>query len=334
MEQHDDSKSDSWGKLMDEFYDLLNRLDDHQKDQLFEVIADPDKLGNLVNDNYLGKDRPNFIDKVEPIADWLLPLWRLETDSSAGLRTYLEDIAHKAEDKRKGLLEADLHNYILNIIALFDHHQQQYVWRLWGALWLMERLDLKGCADLVFLLLRQDYFFLDFYFGNDKMEVAQASLYHFFSDTPDALYDFLRERRIIPESRIPVFGALALMASQSEKNRLQAVSLIIKYLNVVYDVGKQNGNMQNVESYIYLLAHNKVKEALPMLQKIYDDTVFLRVSIADSNDVAYIMNHPDSDGIPNHTHNFALNLDNVLEDAALWEKLLMNDEQEEWEEVF
>lgn len=333
MEKHDDSKSGSWGKLMNEFYDLLNRLDENQKDQLFEMIADPDKLGNLVNDNYLGKDRPNYISQIEPIADWLLPLWRLETDASAGLRAYLEDIAQKAGNRRKSQLETDMHNYILNIIALFDHHQQQYVWRLWGALWLMERLNLKKCADLVFLLLRQDYFFVDFYFGNDKMEVAQASLYHFFSGKTETLYDFLRERRIIPESRIPVFGALALTASQSEKNRLQAVSLIIKYLNVVYDVGKQNGNMQNVESYIYLLAHNKVKEALPMLQKIYDDTLFLRLSIADSNDVAYITNHPDADSIPGYAKNFALNMDNILENAALWEKVLNDDETEEWEEV-
>ena len=91
--------------------------------------------------------------------------------------------------------------------------------------------------------------------------------------------------------------------------------------------------MQNVESYIYLLAHNKVKEALPMLQKIYDDTLFLRLSIADSNDVAYIMNHPDADSIPGYAKNFALNMDNILENAALWEKVLNNDETEEWEEV-
>ena len=45
------------------------------------------------------------------------------------------------------------------------------------------------------------------------------------------------------------------------------------------------------------------------------------------------MNHPDADSIPGYAKNFALNMDNILENAALWEKVLNDDETEEWEEV-
>lgn len=321
MEQLNDHEHNSLKKMFNELHGRMDQLGNKQMDQLFELIVDPDKLGHLVNENYLGHDLPDYSHSIKPIAEWLLPLWRLESDSSIGLREYLEAMAEKARGREKKLLAEDLHNYSLNMIVLFDHHEQQYVWRLWGALWLVEKLDLTECSDLIFLFLRQDYFFVDFYFGGDKMDVAQASIFHFFSNMPSKMYDFLKETKIVPDSRLPVFGAMALTASHVPQKRLVAVSYIIKYLDKVYDVSQRNGNMQNIESYVFMLAKNNIHEALPILKKIYDNSQFMRLSIADSTEVGLIMDEKsveDSQII----EDFELSVDMVLQNAAEWDEYL------------
>ncbi len=307
MDRYFNDENDSARNLINKLQNLMEEYDISDVDHLLEIVSDPDYMGQLVNNNYLAPDRPLYKDVITPIADWLLPLWRMETEVWDGLREFLEEIAASVEKQDSEVVAADLHNYFLNLIVFFDHHAPQYVWRLWGALWITERLKLDQCADIAFVLLRQDYFFVDFYFGDVSCYAIQAFLYRFYQNQPAKLLDFLNEEHIVPESRVPVFCTLTMITYYNPGKRIEAVNCLIKYLGKVYEVSQQNGNMQNIETYVMALTDHQVRETLPMLKKIYDNSLFMRVLIADSKEVEEMMD--EDDNIPNEEKN----MDEVLE---------------------
>lgn len=280
-------------KLFDDFNSFVNELDDEEKDQLMDLLSDPDSIGLTINKNYYVNNSPDYKSIAKPVAKWLLPLWRIDTDRPQRFKELLQSIYDEGAKLDQQQRMGDMHNYAYCIMADFSRFRHTYCWRLWGLLWLLEKEGDGEGTDIILEFLHQDYFFIDRYFSLDFNTLPAVVLAVVGQDRMLDLYDFLVSTGIVPDSKPVVFEAIACIAAKIPSKRLEAVHFLLKYLNYVYEISMEGANMQNMETYVEILGKYSILEAIPVVRKIYEEADFMHVLIVDADDAQETIENSD-----------------------------------------
>ena len=227
----------------------------------------------------------------------------------------------------------ELRGYMYLLFSRFEPEQRENRWRLYGPLWMMERLKMTDCLDLVLEALRQDaYFFHNFFVR--YTEWPSAVVYQLGKDQLDTLEDFLYEQGIIPDAKPIVLNAIIWTYLRHSEKRLRVLAIITKFLNHCLDICKKGASKMNIEQYALALATAHIKETMPQLRRLFTElnvpTMILTggadefEQVMNDESVYYYCEYDSLDGFLRDEH--------AMYEADEDDFLLLEDEDDYWDE--
>lgn len=281
--------------MLEKLNDLLSQMSPEEKEMLMEMTFGSNHK-EIENAMFYRYEAPDY--DVRPIADWLVPLldvdgyWQVESSCEEAVKSgkglsleqKREDIKNlfyvcfKEFEPSDDIEEEDENNYGDMTLA--------------SALRLMEMLNIEGCEDVVLESLRQESHFLSYYLSGCEEYMVYA-LFRMCKDKTDLLLDFMKEDGLLPYGKPVIFDTLVMIYLYSPKNRLKACAAITNYLNYCYKICKEGADPANIDSYAYSLATAHVREALPVLKKMYRDIDIPEIEVEGYDDIEEIMDSDD-----------------------------------------
>lgn len=295
---------------------VLSQLDENEQKMLMDMLLERDPCETL-NDMYYRYEAPDY--DAEPVAEWLEPI--MLADDIYEIENLCQKALKAGEDLPLEQKRKDIRNMFFISFKTFRlaKEKEDDDWdgccgemSLVAAMYIMEQLDFRDCEDVVLESLRQDACFRDYYsVGNEDFIVC--TLFRMCSEKVDILLDFLKEGGLIPPVKPVVFDTLVMIYLHCPKKRLKASAAIVNYLNYCYDICKQGADAQNIDAYACSLAAAHVREALPILKKIYMDIEIPYIETDGYDDVEEMMNSDDLEFVYEYTSIKDV-LDDVLDD--------------------
>jgi hypothetical protein len=272
----EDGREKQVHKLLENLNKMLDKTSGVDKEKFLESLMGVDDDKEVINQQYYFYKRPKY--KYGVVAEWLRPFVNIEDrDNKASLCGYVEE---DCQTLPLSTIRRELRTYLYSLYANFDRNKKYLRWTFYGPLWLLERKQLTNCLDIVLEALRQDtYFFCTFIETHE--DYFTAVLYQLGHEQVPVLAAFLREEGLVPMTKPIVFDALIWVVLNDARHRLEAVAAIIDYLNYCYDICMQGVPSINIDHYAFSLATAHVTEALPVLQKIYQDIDVPCIEVGD-----------------------------------------------------
>lgn len=291
-------------KYIEELRRVLSQLDDKDLAKLLDVllVRDPHEM---LNEMFYRYEAPDY--EAEPVADWLGPLLRV--DDVYEIDDLCRDVLKAGEDLPLEQKREDIRNmFFLSFKTFrFAKEMEDNDWdgclgemSLVAAMYLMELLELEDCEDVVLESLRQDACYRKYYSVDNEVFIV-CSLFRMCREKVDVLLDFLKEDGLIPPVKPVVFDTLVMIYLHCPKQRLKASAAIVNYLNYCHDICRQGAEGVNVDFYAYSLATAHVREALPLLKKLYRDVYIPKNMTEGYEDVEEIMNSDDMEFVYKYT---------------------------------
>ncbi len=273
-------------KVIDKLSQLISRMSDEDWDDLADCFYRGDSKAQL-NNNYYRYKRPDYSKTKSDVFNWFGPFWNVQLDDDKKeLCHFVRDDAERFTDIQR---QDEIHDYFYSLFGRFNKDYKNNAWRLYGPLWILETFHYEDKLDLVLEVLRQDAYFYDQYLDNNEKFFASV-LCQLGKNQLPVLVDFMSEQGLIPSSKAFVFDAIVEIALSQPSARLQAISAILKYLDKAYALCKQGAVAVNIDHYAYTLATAHIKEALPMLRKLYADLNLPSLDVEGIEEVESIMN--------------------------------------------
>lgn len=291
----------------DDVMDFLSKLDDKDRDMLFDGM---DKLSKLI-DSMSDEERSLLDDMVQQDVEGeesmdavrefnkkhyryhkpdykamstngskvparLKPFWQLEQGDQ------VEPVCRKVlkSYKDKGQIPEDVRNYLLCLFTDFDADSYLHasVWRLYAPLWLLDQYffakrsaeDYERSLKLVLEVLRQDGMFYTIFIATHQ-EYICAVLTQIGMGHIGMLNDFLYEKNLFPVVSEVAFDAMATIAYICPERRMEIVALLLAFLNHEHKRMRDGGMSYSIPHYAYTLATAHFTEALPTIDGIFTD---------------------------------------------------------------
>lgn len=314
---------------------MLENMNEKEREEFKKVMTSKTGLAEVENEKFYTYQKPDYASKAAKEIDgqWLAPFWHVEPDDDKlELCEFVERDGQNMKMTRKQQRE-ELRGYMYLLFSRFEPEQRENRWRLYGPLWMMERLKMTDCLDLVLEALRQDaYFFHNFF--ERYTEWPSAVVYQLGKDQLDTLEDFLYEQGIIPDAKPIVLNAIIWTYLRHPEKRLRVLAIITKFLNHCLDICKKGASKMNIEQYALALATAHIKETMPQLRRLFTElnvpTMILTggadefEQVMNDESVYYYCEYDSLDGFLRDEH--------AKYEADEDEFLLLEDEDEYWDE--
>ncbi len=278
-------------QMIESFQQMLSKMSDDDKQELSDLFQGKKDLAEVANERFYSYEKPDYAALASHELQWLAPFWDVQNyDDKAALCHAVADDAKKRKLTRQQMTD-EMHGYMYKLFAEFDRHEPGNRWRLFGPLWMMEQEQMTECLDAVLEALRQDAYFMHAYYLQFEEWVA-AALYQLAKDTPEKLESYLYEQGIMPESKPVVFMALVMVWLRQPQKRMAVTTMITNFLSHCLDICLKGASPMNLESYAITLATAHVKEALPILCRIFNELRVPTFIIDDGiSEVEKVMNN-------------------------------------------
>jgi len=202
-----DNHEDPFTQMMNEMKNMFKSMTEEQREQLGRLITDETYLIELENSRFYRYQKPDYHSKSIREIRWLAPFWNAQQeDDKVMLCRFVEKDIRRLGLTREAIKE-EMRGYLYKVFADFNPHQHDNHWRLYGPFWMMERLQMTDCLDLVLESLRQDAYFFHNYFLRFS-EWISAVVYQLGKNQIDTLEQFLYEQGIMPDAKPIVFNAI------------------------------------------------------------------------------------------------------------------------------
>ena len=278
-------------QMMENFHKMVGNMSEEELEQLSDLISGKSDMAEAENAKFYSYKKPDYAKKAAKELGWLEPFWNV-TDEDDKL-----ELCHRVEEdfkQRKMTIEQateDMRGYMNKLFAEFDKNDLDSRWKLFGPLWLMERLEMTDCLDLVLEALRQDAYFVHFYIMRVE-EWPAAVVYQLGKDKPEVLESFLYEQGIMPDGKPVVLMALVWIWLRQPEKRIRITAMLSKFMSHCLSICKKGASPLNLETYAITLATAHVKEAMPILKKMFSELNIPTLFITDGADeVEHIMNN-------------------------------------------
>ena len=262
------------GDINDFFMDVIEevaRMNNIPVDQAIEMInktfEDGKSLDDAINEQFYFYERPDYAAMgVKGKFTWLAPLWNLTMVSD--VKTVCDKVYEASKAVDADLRQKDLREYLYSLFNDYYPGVPPVKWRLFGALWLMERYGLTDCLDVALEVLRQDACFFTTYLAGVEPYLV-AGLFQLGCNQTDVLEQFMYEEGLVPDGKPIVFDALVMTAISMPQKRLAVVSILSKYLKHCLVICKQGADPTNIDRYAFTLAAAHITELLPQLRTLF-----------------------------------------------------------------
>ena len=283
-----------FGHLFGELEKMLGQMDEDQLSQMSSLFSGDQSMDDILNERYYFYDRPNYASLGADVSRWLMPLWNAQNDDNkVSLCGFVDDDGRELSLEQKRL---DLRHYLYMLFDCFDPKidGQNSCWKLYGALWLLEKYKMTDCLDNVLEVLRQDARFFTFYIHGCE-DYLSAVLYQLGRDQLEVLENFMYESGLIPDGKPIVFDALILTALRQPEKRLRIVSMASKYLRYCLDICRKGANPSNLELYAGALATGHIHELRLQLRELYNELDFPHFMYDGIEEVEAMMDNEEAD---------------------------------------
>ncbi len=192
---------------LDMLRNLLNCPPKDKVTELSNLVLSGSSIIELENRKFYRYQKPDYTSHISCNLQLLGPFWNAQDyEDKEDLCKFVESNLRSQKLSSQSLRE-EIRGYLYMLMDNFDPHHHESHWRLYGPFWLMEKLQLTDCLDLVLESLRQDAFFYYNYFIGFG-EWISALIYQLGRNQLDKLEKFMYEQGLIPGVKPIVFDAI------------------------------------------------------------------------------------------------------------------------------
>ncbi len=268
-----DNHTDSFLQMLDKMKNMVQNMGKEELEDFGKALSDDSYMIELENKMFYRYQKPDYKSKSIQVIRWLGPFWNAQNDDDKVMLCKFVESDIRIQGLTQEFMKEEMRGYLYRVFANYEPKHHENHWRLFGPFWMMERLQMTDCLDLVLESLRQDAFFFYNYFGGFT-EWISAIVYQLGKDQIDTLEQFLYEQGIIPYAKPIVFNALVWIYLRHPEKKLRITAFILKFLNHCLDICKQGASPINIEDYAIACATAKIKETLPILRKLFTELDF------------------------------------------------------------
>ena len=275
--------NEEFHKFLNQIQEMFENMSEKELEMFGNVLTREADLAKLENEKFYTYQKPDYESKVPKEIEWLGPFWNATVDDDKlDLCEFVERDGQNMKLTRKQQRE-ELRGYMYLLFTSFEPERHENRWRLYGPLWMMERLKMTDCLDLVLEALRQDAYFFHNYFLF-YTDWSSAVVYQLGKDQLDTLEEFLYEQGIIPDSKTIVLNAIVWAYLRHPDKRLRVLAILTKFLNHCLDICKKGASTINIEQYAMALATAHIKETMPQLRKLFTELDVTTMVLTDGVD--------------------------------------------------
>lgn len=283
--------NDPFFQMMDELAKQLNKMSPEQREELGSLMRGELDLADVENERFYTYQKPDYSKKATRVIRWLGPFWNAQNDDDKVMLCKFVESEIRMQGLTPEYQREEMRGYLYGVFADFEPGKPENHWRLYGPLWMMERLQMTDCLDLVLESLRQDAHFFHNYFLR-FLEWPSAVVYQLGKDQIDVLENFLYEQGIIPDAKPVVFNALVWVYLRHPEKRLQIAALLTKFLSHCLDICKKGASPMNIESYAIACATAHIKETMPLLRRLFTELSFPKLLLTGGvKELEQVMNN-------------------------------------------
>lgn len=255
--------------ILEDFQDMTKNMSNTELELFRRLISGEADSAEVENKQFYTYQKPNYEAKATKAIEWLSPFWNAkQEDDKLELCQFVErdgQVRHLTREQQR----EELRSYLYLLFTHFDPKKPDNRWKCYGPLWMMERLKLTGCLDVVLEALRQDGYFIHHFFFN--IELPSALVYQLGWKQTEMLEKFIYEQGIIPESKPIVLTALVWTYLRHPELRLRVLAILTKFLNHCLEICKKGASSMNIELYALALATAHIKETMPLLCRLFTE---------------------------------------------------------------
>ena len=294
-----------------EMKDMMENMSETEREKFWNMMSGDMDMAEVENERFYAYQKPDYEAEAIHTIEWLGPFWNAELDDDKlDLCEFVERDGQNMKLTRKQQRE-ELRGYLYLLLARFTPERHENRWKLYGPLWMMERLQMTDCLDLVLEVLRQDaYFFRNFFLGFE--EWPSAVVYQLGWNQTEMLEKVLYEKGIMPDAKPIVLNAIVWTYLRHPELRLRMLAIISKFLNHCLDICKEGASTMNIEQYALALATAHIRETMPQLRQLFTELDIHTVILTDGADeleramnddtVYYYCEHDSLDGFLHDAH--------------------------------
>ena len=277
-------------QMMNNLEEMVKNMSEEEKEEFERLMQGELDLPDVENKRFYTYQKPDYSKKATQVIQWLGPFWNAHEDDDKVMLCHYVESDIQIQGLSPQFMREEMRGYLYGLFAGFDPDVPENHWRLYGPLWMMERLKMTDCLDIVLESLRQDAFFFHNYFLR-FLEWPSAVVYQLGKDQIDVLEKFLYEQGIIPDAKPIVLNALVWVYIRHPEKRLQIATLLVKFLGHCLDICKQGASPMNIEHYAIACATAHIKETMPLLQRLFTELSFPTMILTDgAKELKRVMN--------------------------------------------
>ncbi|MBR1932995.1 MAG: hypothetical protein IJ841_04840 [Prevotella sp.] len=264
--------------LMDEMEKMLKQMTTEEREEFDRLMSGEQSLPDIENERFYTYERPDYAKMATSVIRWLGPFWNAQNDDDKLMLCKFVESDIRVQQLTPDFMRKEMRGYLYGLFDRFEPGDVENHWRLYGPLWMMERLQMTDCLDLVLEALRQDaHFFHNYFLG--FMEWPSAVVYQLGKDQTDVLEKFLYEQGIIPDAKPIVLNALVWVYLRHPERRLQIAAMLVKFLGHCLDICKKGASPMNIEHYAIGCATAHIKETMPLLRRLFTELDFPKMTL-------------------------------------------------------
>ncbi len=265
-----DNHEDSFTQMINEMKDMIKSMSKEQREELERLFNDETYMIELENKRFYRYQKPDYHSRSIREMRWLAPFWNVKNEDDKEMLCHEVENDIRIQGLTQEVIKEEMRGYLYKVFADFTPERHDNHWRLYGPFWMMERLQMTDCLDLVLESLRQDaYFFHNYFIG--FTDWISAIVYQLGKNQIDTLEQFLYEQGIMPDAKPIVFNAIVWIYLRHPEKRLRITAVVVKYLNHCLEICLKGALSFNIESYAIACATAKMKETLPTLRKLFTE---------------------------------------------------------------
>ena len=279
--------NDNFLEMMGKLQNLLHNMSEKELTEFGKLLTGESLMDDNINSQFYWYKRPDYEKDALREIRWLGPFWNAQdNDDKIELFNFVDKEWAQLPIEGK---KAEVRGYINALFYRFYPEQQDNYFKLFGALWMMERYQMTDCLDLVLEALRQDaHFYTHFIAGME--DTMTALIYQIGNGQIDILEQFLYEQGLIPHVKPIVFKAIVLTLLKQPKQRLKIVSMLSQFLKHCLEICQKGALTVNIEQYAITLAYAHVKELMPLIRTLYKKLHIKNIEMNGLVDIEELMN--------------------------------------------
>ena len=171
-------------QMMNNLEEMVKNMGEEEKEEFERLMQGELDLPDVENKRFYTYQKPDYSKKATQVIQWLGPFWNAHEDDDKVMLCHYVESDIRIQGLSPQFMREEIRGYLYGLFAGFDPDVPENHWRLYGPLWMMERLKMTDCLDIVLESLRQDAFFFHNYFLDLVLVISKRISRHSSASPP------------------------------------------------------------------------------------------------------------------------------------------------------